>query len=264
MVKISQSLLKAYVDYLQNKECGLLFNAKYIVKDPEAETPPTDAMKLGIYFEYLCTGALPKNGKVPEPEMAYKGTARERLSVDYERVQQSAEVFKSIIKHYDIKILQVGMALETQSPAMSGVIDIFAEWDGQKVFIDTKYTGLIDDKWSETGWDLESLPIKDSLMVQGVQYKILAQKCLGIEDIPFYYFVFSSKNPKDVKIIKQTVDESRIAAHLLAVGNTAERLRNDIKNGFAALPSLKKCSECPIAHKCPSKVDYPLVDEVYY
>ena len=45
MVKISQSLMKAYVDYLQNKECGLLFQAKYITKDPEAETPPTDAMK---------------------------------------------------------------------------------------------------------------------------------------------------------------------------------------------------------------------------
>lgn len=256
--------MKSYVDYLQNKECGLLFQAKYITKDPEAETPPTDAIKLGIMFEYLCTGALPKSGKVPEPEMAYKGTARERLAVDYERVQQSAEVFKTILARYGIKILQVGMSLETQSPAMSGVIDIYAEWNGEKVFIDTKYTGLIDDKWNEAGWDLESLPMKDSLMVQGVHYKILAQKCLGIEDIPFYYFVFSSKNPKDVKLIKQTVDESRIAAHLLAVSNTAERLKAEIKTGFAALPSLKRCSECPIAHKCPSKVDYPLVDEIFY
>ena len=264
MVKISQSLMKAYVDYLQNKECGLLFQAKYITKDPEAETPPTDAMKLGIMFEYLYTGALPKSGKVPEPEMAYKGTARERLAVDYERVQQSSEVFKSILSHYGIKILQVGMSLEAQNPAMSGVIDIYADWNGEKVFIDTKYTGLIDDKWAETGWDLESLPMKDSLMVQGVHYKILAQKCLGIEDIPFYYFVFSSKNPKDVKLIKQTVDESRIAAHLLAVSNTAERLKAEIKTGFAPLPSLKRCSECPISHKCPSKVDYPLIDEIFY
>jgi hypothetical protein len=196
--------------------------------------------------------------------MAYKGTARERLAVDYERVQQSSEVFKSILSHYGIKILQVGMSLEAQNPNMSGVIDIYGEWNGEKVFIDTKYTGLIDDKWAETGWDLESLPMKDSLMVQGVHYKILAQKCLGIEDIPFYYFVFSSKNPKDVKLIKQTVDESRIAAHLLAVSNTAERLKSEIKTGFAALPSLKRCSECPIAHKCPSKVDYPLIDEIFY
>jgi hypothetical protein len=179
-------------------------------------------------------------------------------------VQQSSEVFKSILSHYGIKILQVGMSLEAQNPNMSGVIDIYGEWNGEKVFIDTKYTGLIDDKWAETGWDLESLPMKDSLMVQGVHYKILAQKCLGIEDIPFYYFVFSSKNPKDVKLIKQTVDESRIAAHLLAVSNTAERLKSEIKTGFAALPSLKRCSECPIAHKCPSKVDYPLIDEIFY
>lgn len=259
MVKISQSLIKNYVDVVNGISCGLLFKAKYIDKDPESQSPPSDAMKLGMFFEFLATGALPRDGVVPEPEMAYKGTARERMAIDYERASQSAELFKHIIHHYKIKILQVGMTLETDK--INGIVDIYAEWNGKKVFIDLKYSGLLYDKWNEMGWDLESLPMKDSLMVQGVHYKILAKECLGIEDIPFYYFVFDSKNPKDAKIIKQTVDESRMQGHIVTVENVIQRLSLET---FNALPSLKRCSECPIAHKCPKKVDYPLIDEVFY
>ena len=95
--------MKGYVDYLNEKECGLFFKANYIDKDPEAQKPPSDAMKVGIYFEYLCTGALPKSGVIPEPEIAYKGTNREKMAAPYERAQKSAEVFKHIMEHYKIK-----------------------------------------------------------------------------------------------------------------------------------------------------------------
>ena len=262
MIKISQSLMKSYVDYLNEKECGLLFKANYIDKDPEAQKPPTDSMKVGIYFEYLCTGALPRSGETPQPEIAYKGTNREKLSAPYERAQQSAEVFKHIIEHYGIKILEVGVHLEDDN--MNGIADILAEWDGEKVFIDLKYSGLIDDKWNELGWDLESLHLKDSLMIQGVHYKILAYKKWGIDDIPFYYFVFSTQDPNNVKIIRQEVDESRKQAHIVAVHNVLGKIKNDIANGFKPLPSLSRCNSCPISHKCPHKVDYPLIDEVFY
>ena len=87
--KISQSLMKAYVDYLNQKECGLLFKAKYIDKDPESQSEPSEAMLLGIYFEYLCTGALPKSGIVPEAECVYKGKPNEKLSAPYQRVVDS-------------------------------------------------------------------------------------------------------------------------------------------------------------------------------
>ena len=262
MVKISQSLMKAYVDYLNEKECGLFFKANYIDKDPEAQKPPSDAMKVGIYFEYLCTGALPKSGVIPEPEMAYKGTNREKLAAPYERAQQSAEVFKQIIDHYNIKILDKGIYLETNE--MNGVADILAEWDGEQVFIDLKYSGLIDDKWNEMGWDLESLHLKDSIMIQGVHYKLLAERVWGIDNIPFYYFVFSSQDPNNVKIIRQEVDESRKQAHVVAINNVMGKIKNDLANGFKPLPSLSRCNSCPISHKCKHKVNYPLIDEVYY
>lgn len=254
--------MKSYVDYLNEKECGLYFKANYIDKDPEAQREPSDAMKVGIYFEYLCTGALPKGGQTPEPEMVYKGRPNEKLSAPYGRAVESSEVFKQIIEHYGIKIKSVG--LELKDAELVGTIDIHAEWDGQDVFIDLKYSGLIDDKWNEMGWDVESLPMKDSLMIQGVHYKLLAEKCLGIEDIPFYYFVFSSSDPCNVKIIKQVVDDSKRQSHIVAVNNIMGKISNDLKYGFKANPSMQKCNECPIAHKCESKVNYPLIQEVYY
>jgi hypothetical protein len=171
-------------------------------------------------------------------------------------------VFKQIIDHYKIKILDKGIYLETNE--MNGVADILAEWDGEQVFIDLKYSGLIDDKWNEMGWDLESLHLKDSIMIQGVHYKLLAERVWGIDNIPFYYFVFSSQDPNNVKIIRQEVDESRKQAHVVAINNVMGKIKNDLANGFKPLPSLSRCNSCPISHKCKHKVNYPLIDEVYY
>ena len=260
--KISQSLIKAYVDYLNEKECGLFFKARYINKDPDANTPPSDAMRAGVYFEYLCTGELPRTGIVPEPDVVYKGKPNEKMSAPYERVVQSAEMFKKIIEHYGIKIKATGLKLEHGD--INGIIDIHAEWNGEDVFIDLKYSGLIDDKWSDTGWDVETLHTKDSLMIQGVHYKLLAEKCLGINDIPFYYFVFSSADPNNIKIIKQEVDESKKQSHVVAINNVLSKLNKNMENGFIPYPSLIKCSKCPLSYKCPSKVDYPLIQEIYY
>lgn len=262
MIKISQSLMKSYVDYLNEKECGLLFKAKFIDKDPRAYGEPSDAMKAGIYFEYLCTGALPKSGGVPECEYSYKGKANEKVSAQYERVIQSAENYKKIIAHYGIEVLEVGKNIEL--PDRSGVVDIYAQWNGRKVFIDLKYSGLIDDKWNEMGWELESLPMKDSLMIQGVHYKLLAKDSLGIDDIPFYYFVFSSQDPNNIRIIEQVVDESKMQSHVVAIGNIKEKINNNLMYGFNPRPSLGKCSNCPIGSSCQSKIDYPLIDKVYY
>lgn len=254
--------MKSYVDYLNQKECGLFFKARYIDKDPDAETEPSDAMKVGIYFEYLCTGALPKNKIVPEPDVVYKGKPNEKLAAPYERVVASAENFKRIMDFYSIDIKSVGLYLEHEE--INGVVDIHAEWGGKDVFIDLKYSGLIDDKWSEMGWDLESLHMKDSLMIQGVHYKLLAEKCLGITDIPFYYFVFSSSDPNNIKIIKQEVDESKAQAHIVAINNVLGKINKDLQYGFKPYPSMLKCSKCPLNKKCPSAIDYPLIDEVYY
>ena len=215
-------------------------------------------MKEGIYFEYLCTGGLPRNGIAPEPERLKSGV----LTAPYQRATEAAQLFKKIIQHYKIKILKVGYVLSDDEK--NGILDILAEWDGQKVIIDLKYSGLIDDKWNEMGWETESLPMKDSLMIQGVHYKILAKDILGIEDIPFYYFIFNSKDPSDMKIIKQTVDGDKFFFHRTAIQQVKDQIEKEIYNGFKAYPDYRKCKDCPLNVSCVVKAEAPLVTEVFY
>lgn len=255
-IKISQSMMKSYVDYLNGKECGLLFKGKYI--DKNVETEPSAAMKEGIYFEYLATGALPRTNIVPEPERTQKG----QITTAYERIRKAADLFKAIIKHYNIKILKVGYVVSTDD--MTGIIDIWAEWEGQKCIIDLKYSGLLDDKWNELGWETESLNMKDSLMIQGVHYKLMVQESLGIADVPFYYFVFNSKDETDMKIIRQVVDPDKFYFHKQNVLKMKSAIERDLEVGFKAKPDYRKCKDCPLKATCEYKFEYPQVTDVHY
>jgi hypothetical protein len=214
-------------------------------------------MKERIYFEYLCTGGLPRNGVPPVPEYS-KGA----LTLPYQRAKQASELFKKIITHYRIKILKVGYVLTSHDK--TGITDILALWDNVKVIIDLKYSGLLDDKWNVLGWETENLPNKDRLMIQGVHYKLLAREVLGIENIPFYYWVFNSKDPTDMKIIKQTVDEDRFALHQMNVDKMSQSIEKEMKRGFKAKPDYRLCMKCQIFDKCKVRAEVPIPVEVFY
>jgi hypothetical protein len=240
------------------KNCGVYFKARYIDKIPILEEPSA-SMKEGIYFEYLCTGGLPRDGSVPIAETTLKGVP----TTAYKRTIDAAMLFKKIVEHYNIEILKVGYVLSNDD--MNGIIDIWAKWGDKECIIDLKYSGLIDDKWSEFGWDNESLPNKDSLMIQGVQYKILVQDILGIEDVPFYYFIFNSKDPTDMKIIEQVVDPERFEIHRHSVQGAKRKLQELIdKDGFKPLPSYRICKECPLYENCNFRHEYPEIIKIYY
>ena len=265
-MKISQSLMKEWTDYIlisekkktpnSHKNCGLYVKAKYIDKI-DLKEEPSDAMKEGIYFEYLATGALPRSGETPEPERTMKG----QLTTAYQRVEKAAQLFKSIVKHFQIKILKTGYVVSTD--IMTGIIDIWAEWNGKPCIIDLKYSGLIDDKWNELGWDTESLPMKDSLMIQGVHYKLLVKESLGL-DVPFYYWIFNSKDSSDMKIIEEIVDEDKFTFHKEIVEKTLSSIERELERGFKAFPDFRYCKDCPLFANCPKKAEYPTIIPVYY
>lgn len=255
MPKISQSLIKSLFDYLYGNECGLLFKAKYIDKTYMSE--PSDAMQLGIYFEYLCTGMLPKNKVVPVPARTAKG----ELTAPYKIVEEQAKFFKKIMAHYKIKILSVGLYLETED--CDGLLDILAEWNKEACIIDLKFSGLIDNKWDELGWETKSLPNKDSIMIQGVHYKMLGREALG-NDMSFYYFVFNSAKANDMKIIKQVVDESKMAAHKVVISEVKSHLKRLMKDGFKPNASYRRCMNCALFANCEHRAMFPTIEEVQY
>ena len=253
--KISQSFLKEFTKYLHNETCGLQVKAKYY---DGVQFPPSEAQHLGQYFEYTATGQLPKFGALPEPKMISGG---KKMAVAYERAFESAQFCKEIFEAYGIEIIETGLKLEGEET--TGEIDVFAMWNGEKVFIDLKYSGAIDDRWSDYGWETESLPQKDGLMIQGVQYKMLAKECLGLDDVPFYYFIFSAKDPRYAKIILQEVDEGRFIEHEIAVTNVHNKLKAVPISYFKAKPSLKLCGDCPVEN-CASRTTLPNVETIYY
>ena len=259
--RLSQSLLKAYVDYYDDnvRGCGLKIRKQYFEKLP---TPSSDAAKLGIYFEYKATDYIREGDPIPQPKMVYAGTSKEKYAVDYERAAESSDLFKEIVKKHDIEILKIGEYMSHDG--CSGISDIRAKWKGEECIIDLKYSALIDDKWSEYGWHTESLVYKSKQLLQPIHYKYLINKIMGIEDIPFYYFVFSSAEPNNIKIIRQEVDESKSQSHIVAINNVLGKINKDLQYGFKPHPSMLKCSKCPINHKCSDKVSYPLIDEIYY
>lgn len=261
MINISQSFLKEFAKYKSGDTCGLQVKAKYI---DGVKFPSSDIMEYGNAFEYLATGSIPRDGHIPQIEKVYKGTARESVSTQYQKIIESAELFNKIIKHYDIEIIDTGRVV-TQD-GMTGIMDIVAKYNNRICIIDTKYSGLIDDKWNELGWNLDMLPEKHNLMLQPVQYKILLSKELECEpeDIDFYFFIFSSKEVMDVKIIKVNVDELTIANHLTTVEWVKTELEKPIEKVFKAKPQLKRCFECPIKDNCKFKVEVPHIDEIAY
>jgi len=261
---ISQSLLKSYLDYYDEnvKGCGIELKNRYFEK---ISTPPSDVQKLGVYFEYMATGYHHHSESVPEPEMVYKGTPKEKMAADYERATKSAELFKEMLVKHNINVIAYGEYMNYDGA--SGITDIYAEWNGEECIIDLKYTSLFDDKFNEYGWHTESLPYKSKLLLQPIHYKYLARKLKNIDDIPFYFWIFSSKDPEKIKIIKVNIQEEHINLHEQI---TVEKMKKYIDFHFnnpdklEARPTYLRCKECSYFDGCEFRAELPLVEEVYY
>lgn len=260
---VSQSLLKDYLDYYnpEVKGCGLAIYNRYYLKLP---TPASDTMKLGVYFEYMATGYKHDSEPAPEPEIVYKGTPKEKLASDYERANQSANLFKEIVKKHNIDIISKGEYMKFDGS--SGISDIRAKWNGEECIIDLKYTALFDDKFNDYGWHTESLVYKSKLLLQPIHYKYLSKKIYNNPDIPFYFFIFSSKDPEKVKIIKVNIQEEHINLH----ENDVEKMKKYVNYHFnnpsslEARPNYLRCKDCAYNNICDKKAEIPLIEEIYY
>jgi hypothetical protein len=260
--KISQSFLKDYNQYKGKSMCGLQFKAKHY---DGLQFPSSEAMDLGNFFEYKATGSMPRNGIEPLVKLSYSGTARETISAPYQRAIESAQLFQKIKEEYKINIKEIGLKLSPEYK--DGILDIWGEMNGRPCIIDLKYSGLIDDKWAETGWDVESLHYKEKLIVQAVQYKLLVKENfnLNYEDFDFYFMVFSSKEVHNVKFIKVVIDEDAFEIHNNHIKTVYNQVNNmDIEKDFIPYPSIKNCYDCPLKDTCEHRTELPLIETVYY
>jgi hypothetical protein len=262
--KLSQSLVKELYKYKLKEECGLRIEAKYLTKS--VVFPYSEFKKLGNYLKYKATGQLPLDGHTPEPILLKTG----KSSLDYIRMDSQVDNFKRIMKRMNFSIEQTGFTFT--NPKYSGIADIIAHDNNikskdvmkKRIIIELKHSGLWNYKlnfWDATD---ESNAEKDELLIQAIHYKLLAKYEWGIEDIPFYFMVFSNKNDWEYKIFKVNVDEATLQQHYNNLLNIKKFLDDTMRNGWIPYPKYAVCRQCPLAISiCNHAIDVPTIQEVF-
>jgi hypothetical protein len=273
-INISQSLIKGMIALKQGKECGLVFQAKFV---HGIWSPPSEVQKVGLWFEYMVTGAVGKDGITPVAEY----TTTNELKAPYKRMQAHIANFKRIIDYYKIIFVSIGTKIITNG--LEGTVDIVATCErdivtangrvivraGELFFIDIKTTGLIEDKWNDYGWAFETLKTKTSLILQPIHYKYLSILEYGYE-VPFLFFIFSQTNEIDHKLFEfRMVEDDEVQKedkkqlfdnHKELIENTRGWLIHYDNNGYEALPEVSRCAKCMLKDTCKFKIEVPPID----
>ena len=191
------------------------------------------------------------------------------MTTAYIRMTKQKENYERIMKAYNLKVEHKGFVFT--NPKYSGIADIIAldnnikskDKNKQRVIIDLKTSGLINDKWSPYGWADESIEEKWDLLIQAVHYKLLAKYEWGIEDIPFYFMVFSNKNEIEHKIFEINIDEATRVQHFQNLEKVKKYLDKCMKEGWKAKPELMRCNSCPMNDACLYQLEVPKIQKVY-
>jgi CRISPR/Cas system-associated exonuclease Cas4 (RecB family) len=265
-IYINQSLIKDLAKYQNDEECGLVLYNKWIFKQLGEGTK---ANKLGHFFEYLCTGALAKEEiKKPQSDYNKKG----ELSSDFELARKQSVFFQELINKYGIKLLSASDKVLVDDKWI-GTLDIVAQWESisnyidfefgednpeKKVIIDLKFSGWLDDKWSEYGWHTDTLPKKQGTMLQAKHYKFLFWKKYGFNP-PFLFFVFDAKVVGRAKIINVDIDEWELEQHEVFLEKAKKYFEHQQEIGFKPKPNYERCLNCQYSNWCDSKITKPPV-----
>jgi len=277
MKKITQSFIIEMRDYLNGGSCGHIIREKWINDRLLGEG--SKAVKLGAYFEYIFTemmlgkgkGSLPKDGKIPQPEMMASG---KDMLAPYRLAHVNAERLKNYFDLMGIKILSAGERLTKGK--FEGTLDLICQatkdisWSngmkwlsGYRFVTDLKYAGTIDDKWSPYGWGQMTIDYQGSFIspqkaihgTQAIQYHY-------ITGLPFYFMVISSTNDIDVKFFKVEVTKDHTTKHIAEGNDLFEKLKFYNEIGWEPRPEISKCAECPLKIACNDKAIYPQIEIV--
>jgi len=72
------------------------------------------------------------------------------------------------------------------------------------------------------------------------------------------------KNSKDARIIDFKIDVSSFEEHKAFIESGIENMLYLKKYGFKALPSLEKCSKCPLNSDCKYKAEISPITVFYF
>lgn len=246
--KLSVPLILELFKYANEKECGLRIESKFISK--EVEWKKTKSERLDEYFK-----AKISSQSVESSELI------EELVLD----EQLAN-FHTLMKRMNLSVEQTNFAFTNTK--FSGVADIVAHDKSMKtkdvmkkrVLISVKTTSKINDGDDPQGWCDDNIEDKGELLLEAIHLKLLAKNEWGIEDIPFYFMIFSTKNYWEHKIFKIEVSQGMLEGHYENLSNALKFLSLRMTKGWEAYPNYSVCRNCPLSVSiCSHATDIPLV-----
>jgi len=278
MQKISQSFIKSFRDYKNGDECGLLIKHQYA--DGKLLDRYSHDMALGSYFEYVLTGALPKNGKIPLAEYTVTGQKKSPadrkisdMTTHYQRAHWNAGVVRNYLQ-IDLGLEFVHIGKRLTKGRFEGTLDLICrvtksitfedgtEWKvGDMIVIDIKYSGLLHNRWEKHGWMWSDIQ-KEYHGTQAMQYNF-------VSELPFYFLVVGNSNneipnyrgggfePTEIKFMFVPITEEMTARHIRQANALAKELEVDKEIGFVARPDFIRCGKCPLFEGCDRKHTYP-------
>jgi hypothetical protein len=286
-MRLSQSVLKMFIEYREGNFCGLKFKAFYI--DKTHRTQSSEAQLAGQYFEYCATGQKNYYGEVPEPPKLKGGgmpmpfVRAEAQAIECKRhlFEMGFEIIGTGYKAEDLKarykirdgfdltidVLAKYVGEDFQFRDIDGNRKSFIKWletrkpGNRELVIDLKYSGALDTSFGDYAWGHDPagvrLTMKRKIKIQALHYYWL----LGI---PFAWMVYSSKPDMEALFLMAGFDPEGIASYAEQAQEIRRKISHEIKiNGFRAIPSLSGCRECVLRPNCKFAATSPIPEIVY-
>ncbi len=236
---VSYSLLSKFQDHKAGALCGYRFEQANLRK--LFEEPQSDLAAAGQWFEYMATGALPRDGKVPQ---ALKTKAGEFTAL-YKHLNNQVTVNFPII-YQDVTITEKGKEIifEYQGYIFKMILDVVSEQNFITQVRDIKTSGNFNE-W-QGGWiHTNKHPFWDNPHVLQAKIYIWAWwKQTG--KIPEFYFdVFANNNPDDFEVFEIRMNEASLQTFETDLLELCKELKGKAQiEGFEPLPTFKRCREC--------------------
>ena len=255
--KISLELVYWLHKYKTNKECGIKLENKFF-----NHVPFDVSDKKELLSKYFIQSAL---------ESTNKNEAKVYLKSIYPNHYENLQIIvESQLINFNHFIGLHKMEIESKyfqftNPKFDGTIDLVLLDNRKKTIVPEKkrilvkliYTDKIDTDWSN-----DILESDYNRLVEPLHYKMLANWEWGIDDIPFYYFVFSNKDKHQYKVFCVNSFSDTIKQHYSTMINVKEYLDEQIILGFKAKATIKNCVNCTIKDTCKHYTDTPKIETI--
>lgn len=236
------------------------------------ESPATDAMNKGKYFEYHLVGAC--RGEVPKYETLKTG-GKSQIQKDLDEMVSYA---RNIMENMGVDITNGESQVRIETDLFVGHLDLvttdFQNTD-RKCIIDVKYTDTaLDDRWNgwgsiESGGD-NGTPAYNDAKIQALHYTKLYYDKHGVY-VPFYFFIFgqsgkdalTGEKKKWVRILKFEIMPSSMVDYEDKRLEQLQQSLNFFKQTYwKANPEFNTCQYCPFNSICTDKAIFPIVEKI--